>query len=74
VGEDGRISPRDAAELADCFAAHRLLNMREAEIAAALGIAEEAVSAQLQRMRRKLIMQLGPDHPFPRDDPEGASS
>ena len=51
-----------------------LLDMKEAEIAAVLGIAEKTVSAQLHRMRRKLITQLGPDHPFPRDGSEGASS
>jgi len=32
------------------------------------------VSTQLYRARRKLIEQLGPDHPFIRDDPEGGSS
>jgi hypothetical protein len=32
------------------------------------------VSAHLHRVRRKLVAQLGPDHPFSRDDPEGASS
>lgn len=50
------------------------LGMKEAEIAAAAGSEESTVSAQLQRARRKLIEQLGPDHPFARDDPEGASS
>jgi RNA polymerase sigma-70 factor (ECF subfamily) len=50
------------------------LGMKEAEIAAVLGIAESTVSAQLHRARRKLIEQLGPDHPFARDDPEGESS
>ena len=50
------------------------LGMKEAEIAAALGIAEKTVSAQLHRARRKLIAQLGPDHQNTRDDPEGASS
>jgi RNA polymerase sigma-70 factor (ECF subfamily) len=50
------------------------LGMREAEIAAVLGIAESTVSAQLHRARRKLIEQLGPDHPFARGDPEGESS
>ena len=50
------------------------LDMKEAEIAAALGIAESTVSAHLHRARRKLIEQLGPDHPFARDDPEGGSS
>jgi RNA polymerase sigma factor (sigma-70 family) len=50
------------------------LNMKEAEIAAALGLAEETVTVLLDRARRKLITQLGPDHPFTSDDPEGASS
>jgi RNA polymerase sigma-70 factor (ECF subfamily) len=50
------------------------LGMKEAEIAAVLGIAESTVSAQLHQARRKLIEQLGPDHPFARDDPEGDSS
>jgi RNA polymerase sigma-70 factor, ECF subfamily len=50
------------------------LGMKEAEIAAVLGIAESTVSAQLHQARRNLIEQLGPDHPFARDDPEGGSS
>ena len=50
------------------------LGMKEAEIAAVLGIAESTVSTQLRQARRNLIEQLGPDHPFARDDPEGASS
>ena len=50
------------------------LDMKEAEIAATLGVAEKTVSAQLYRARRKLVAQLGADHPFTRDDPEGASS
>jgi RNA polymerase sigma factor (sigma-70 family) len=50
------------------------LDMKETEIAELLGIAESTVGAQLHRARRKLIEQLGPDHPFARDDPEGASS
>jgi RNA polymerase sigma-70 factor (ECF subfamily) len=50
------------------------LDMKETEIAAVLGMAEKTVSAHLHRVRRKLIAQLGPDHPFTRDDPEGASS
>jgi RNA polymerase sigma-70 factor, ECF subfamily len=49
------------------------LDMKEAEIATVLGVAEKTVSAQLHRARRKLIAQLGPDHPFACDDPEGAS-
>jgi RNA polymerase sigma-70 factor (ECF subfamily) len=50
------------------------LGMKEAEIAAVLGIAESTVSAQLHQARHKLIEQLGPDHPFARDDLEGESS
>lgn len=50
------------------------LDMKEAEIAAVLGVAESTVGAQLYRARRRLIEQLGPDHPFARDDPEGESS
>ena len=50
------------------------LGMKDAEIAAVLGIAESTVSAQLHQARRRLIEQLGPDHPFARDDPEGDSS
>ena len=50
------------------------LDLKEAEIAAVLGMADKTVSAHLHRVRRKLIAQLGPDHPFERDDPEGASS
>jgi RNA polymerase sigma-70 factor (ECF subfamily) len=50
------------------------LGMKEAEIAAVLGIAESTVGAQVHRARRKLIEGLGADHPFAHDDPEGASS
>ena len=50
------------------------LDMKETEIAAVLDMAVGTVSAHLHRVRRKLIAQLGPDHPFYRDDPEGASS
>lgn len=50
------------------------LDMKETEIAAVLGMAVKTVSTHLHRVRRKLIAQLGPDHPFYRDDPEGASS
>ena len=49
------------------------LDMKEAEIAALLGVAEKTVSAQLHWARRKLIMQIGADHPFTRGDGEGAS-
>ena len=50
------------------------LGMKEAEIAAVLGIAESTVGAHVHQARRKLIEGLGADHPFARDDPEGASS
>jgi RNA polymerase sigma-70 factor (ECF subfamily) len=49
-------------------------DMKEGEIAAALGMAEKTVSTHLHRARRKLIAQLGPDYPFSSDDPEGAPS
>jgi RNA polymerase sigma-70 factor, ECF subfamily len=49
------------------------LGMKEAEIAALLGVAEKTVSAQLRRARRKLMTQLGEDHPFTRGDGEGVS-
>ncbi len=50
------------------------LDMKHEEIAAVLGMAEKTVSTHLYRARRKLIAQLGPDHPFSGDDAEGASS
>ena len=49
-------------------------DMKEAEIAAVLGMAEKTVSAHVHQARRKLIAQLGPDYPFAYDDAEGASS
>jgi RNA polymerase sigma-70 factor, ECF subfamily len=49
------------------------LDMKEAEIAALLGVADKTVSAQLHRARRKLITQLGDDHPFTGGEVEGAS-
>jgi RNA polymerase sigma-70 factor (ECF subfamily) len=49
-------------------------DMKEGEIAAALGMAEKTVSAHLHRARRKLIAQLGPDYPFADGDAEGTSS
>jgi hypothetical protein len=49
-------------------------DMKEGEIAAALGMTEKTVSAHLHRARHKLIAQLGPDHPFAGGDVEGASS
>jgi RNA polymerase sigma-70 factor (ECF subfamily) len=48
--------------------------MKEGEIAAALGMTEKTVSAHLHRARRKLIAQLGPNHPFTDGDAEGPSS
>ena len=49
------------------------LDMKEAEIAALLGVAEKTVSAHLHRARHKLVTQIGDDHPFTRGDGEGAS-
>jgi len=49
-------------------------DMKEGEIAAALGMAEKTVSAHLHRARRRLIAQLGRDHPFADGDAEGTSS
>ena len=48
-------------------------DMKESEIAAALGVAEKTVATHLHRVRRKLIAQLGPDYPFTAE-PEGAPS
>lgn len=50
------------------------LDMKEAEIAAILGVPEKTVSAQLSRARHKLVGQPGPDHQDNRDDPGGTSS
>jgi RNA polymerase sigma-70 factor (sigma-E family) len=44
------------------------LDMKEAEIASALGIAEKTVSVDLDRARRRLVGQLEPDHPGTDDD------
>jgi RNA polymerase sigma factor (sigma-70 family) len=52
---------------------HWLQDMKSAEIAAALGMAEKTVDAHVQRARRKLIAQLGPENPYTSDDPDGAS-
>ena len=49
-------------------------DMKEGEIAAALGMTEKTVSVHLHRARRKLIAQLGQDYPVARDDAEGAPS
>jgi RNA polymerase sigma-70 factor, ECF subfamily len=50
-----------------------MADMKEGEIAAALGLAEKTVTTHLHRVRRKLIEQLGPDNPYTSDDPDGAS-
>ena len=50
------------------------LDMKEADIAAILGLKPKTVSTHLHRARRKLIAQLGPDNPFTGDDQDGASS
>ena len=52
---------------------HWLQDMKPGEIAAALGMAEKTVDAHVQRARRKLIAQLGPENPYTSDDPDGAS-
>lgn len=48
-------------------------DMKESEIAAALGIAEKTVSVHLRRARLRLIAQLGPDYPYGISKREGAS-
>jgi len=48
--------------------------MKQAEIAAALGMTEKTVSAHLSQARQRLIAQLGRDYPFGSDDGEGSSS
>ena len=52
---------------------HWLLDLKEDEVAAALNMADKAVSAHLDRARRKLIAQLGPEDPYTGHDPDGAS-
>jgi RNA polymerase sigma-70 factor (sigma-E family) len=49
------------------------LGMKEAEIAAVLGLAETTVSATLHQVERKLIAQLGPDHPVSGDGTGGSA-
>ena len=48
------------------------LDMKESEIAQVLGMDEKTVSVHLYRVRRKLLLQVGTEHPFDGDDPEGA--
>jgi RNA polymerase sigma-70 factor (ECF subfamily) len=48
--------------------------MKQAEIAAALGMTEKTVSVHLTNARRRLLAQLGRDHPFASDDGEGRAS
>ena len=50
------------------------LDMKESEIAAILRVSEKTVSTHLHRARRKLIAQLGPDHPFTGATPDGDPS
>ena len=50
------------------------LDMKEGEIAAVLDMTEKTVSVHLYRVRRKLLLHLGADHPFHDDGQEGASS
>ena len=50
------------------------LDMKEADIAAILGIDPKTVSTHVYRARRALIAQLGPDNPVAGEDPEGESS
>ena len=50
------------------------LDMKEAEIAAVLGMTEKTVSTHLHRARRKLTAQLGPYHPSTGDAAQGEPS
>jgi RNA polymerase sigma factor (sigma-70 family) len=50
------------------------LDMKEADIAAILGVAPKTVSTHLHRARRALIAQLGPDNPITWEDPDGGPS
>jgi RNA polymerase sigma-70 factor (ECF subfamily) len=49
-------------------------DMKEGEIAAALGMTEKTVSVHLHRARQRLIAELGRDYPFADGDGEGPSS
>jgi RNA polymerase sigma factor (sigma-70 family) len=49
------------------------LDMKHDEIAAEINMSEKTVSVHLSRVRRKLLMQLGGNHPFDGGAPEGAS-
>ncbi len=50
------------------------LDMKEADIAAILGVDPKTVSTHLHRARRALIAQLGPDNPITGEDPDGGPS
>ena len=50
------------------------LDMKEADIAAILGVGPKTVSTHLHRARRALIAQLGPDNPITGEDPDGGPS
>jgi RNA polymerase sigma factor (sigma-70 family) len=50
------------------------LDMKEADIAAILGMSPKTVSTHLHRARRALIAQLGPGNPVTGGEPEGSSS
>ncbi len=49
---------------------HWHLDMKEADIAAALGLADATLSTDLDRARQKLTAQLAPENPGTGDDPE----
>jgi RNA polymerase sigma-70 factor (ECF subfamily) len=49
-------------------------DMKQTEIATALGMAEKTVSVHVHRARQQLIAQLGPDCPFASDHGEGPLS
>jgi RNA polymerase sigma factor (sigma-70 family) len=49
-------------------------HMKESEIAAELGCTKQGVTAEVRRIRRKLIDGLGPYYPLAGDDGEGEAS
>ena len=50
------------------------LDMKEADVAAILGVDPKTVGTHLHRARRALIAQLGPDNPITGEDPDGGPS